>query len=159
MDLTGRLHVLSNSQTIISVSVCLAEGLALWKRDAIEAHKLSPEMNLYADPQQGLPGGRFSLPLVVQIPNIRLPPSFESPNGKFAVVYELGVTLSCDNPDPMRGGREILLADASRKFDVLPLTMPTRSPVLRVRELSIAQSGGEMYDGVGPANWSIAPSM
>ena len=126
MSLIGSLHLAGGPpRIIICVSVSLAEGLELWARDAQQALASSPTHMV--DPTICLPGGTYSLPLTVQVPSTpRLPPSFTVPGGSFAVTYDLEVTLSCD--DPLRPGLRVNLAAASRPFEMMPETMPTRTP-------------------------------
>ncbi|WWC86647.1 uncharacterized protein L201_001524 [Kwoniella dendrophila CBS 6074] len=133
MSLIGTLH-LPNQQprTIICVSVSLSEGLSLWARDAKSTYLKNPPKHpqeCSIDPDFGLPGGTYSLPLTVQVPTQpRLPPSFTVKSSSFAVTYALTITLSCDDPTFLNTGKRLILADTAKPFEMLPETLPTRSP-------------------------------
>jgi hypothetical protein len=124
MTLTGTLRLAYGERQIIQVSVSLADGLAIWSRDAITAHRVCPFRSLpgQADPEAGLPGGRYNLPLTVQVPDTRLPPSFESPDGRFAISYRLTAALSIDNPT--KRDERMVLGLAHAPFTLLPTTLP-----------------------------------
>ncbi|ORX35922.1 hypothetical protein BD324DRAFT_651834 [Kockovaella imperatae] len=130
MSLVGTLHLPNSApQTIICVSVSLADGLELWARDAQQVYASRPPSPVYPsiDPTTCLPGGTYSLPLTVQVPcTPRLPPSFATPGSSFAVTYALSVTLTCD--DPARPGGRVYLAETARGFEMMPETLPTRTP-------------------------------
>jgi hypothetical protein len=124
MTLTGMLQLDYGERLVISVSVSLANGLAIWSRDAIAAHR-GPQSDLLpwtSDPETALPGGRYNLPLTVQIPDTRLPPSFETKEGRFAIKYSLTATLSADNP--FRPSERMDLGVSTVPFTLLPTIMP-----------------------------------
>ncbi|WWD21729.1 hypothetical protein CI109_106216 [Kwoniella shandongensis] len=133
MSLVGTLHLPGHApRTIICVSVSLAEGLALWARDAEQTYIRNPPRasDCHIDPSQGLPGGTYSLPLTVQVPSTpRLPPSFTVRSSSFAVTYALTVTLTCDDPShPGGSGGRVVLAETAKPFEMMPETLPTRAP-------------------------------
>lgn len=168
MALTGRLSMGGYSRSIVAISVSLVEGLSLWTKDAIEAHRRHRPTGMVAscDPNYALPGGRYTLPLTVQIPNLKLPPTFQTPNGKFAVTYELGVSLTCDNL--AKHGSQFILADVARSFTLLPLTLPQAPPVIAplAQWLEQPESESEWCSWFGDlpiakryARWQVQPSM
>ncbi|KAL7419122.1 hypothetical protein Q5752_005958 [Cryptotrichosporon argae] len=160
MSLVGTLHVPHHvPRTIICVSVSLAEGLALWARDAAAAHALRAPRDRAIDPRDGLPGGTYTLPLTVQVPSTpKLPASFAVPNATFAVTYALTVSLTCD--DPMRPGGRVVLAEVARPFEMMPETLPTRAPRLNPTTLWVRSEAA-----LGPlarrpnSRWTIQPSL
>lgn len=107
----------TTTRTIIDISVSLAEGLALWARDAG-----------VIDEDGALPSGGYTLPLSAQIPTSpRLPPTFAVPSAAFGMSYALCASLSCDAPEG-HGQERILIARAAAPFDLYPATLPTPSP-------------------------------
>jgi hypothetical protein len=142
MTLTGALQLEYGERTIISVSVSLADGLNIWSRDAISAHRRLVPHTLGGgiDPEQGFPGGSYNLPLMVQVPDTRLPPSFESLDGRFAIKYCLTATLSVDHPE--RRHERTVLGMSHAPFTLLPTTLPDFPLTLqRVSNLSWHRCG------------------
>lgn len=152
MSLVGTLHIPDSApRTIICVSVSLAEGLQIWARDAQQAYAVNPP-NSRIDATKGLPGGTYTLPLTVQVPSTpRLPPTFTVPDATFAVTYALSVTLTCD--DPIRAGVRRTLAEASRPFEMMPETLPTRAPHYKPQSFWVPPSS------TPNARWTIQPSL
>jgi hypothetical protein len=168
MSLVGTLHTPhAPSRTIICVSVSLAEGLALWARDAQQAYAQRQTESSMLDPAMGLPGGTYSLPLTVQVPSTpRLPPTFTVPNSSFAVTYALTVSLTCD--DQLRRGGRIVLAEAARAFEMMPETLPTREPVYNDQSFYVRTDrqtdGGVIGTAKGlvrraNTRWTIKPAI
>ena len=168
MSLVGTLHIPNAPpRTIICVSVSLAEGLELWSRDAQQAYASRPPRDCLVDPKTCLPGGTYSLPLTVQVPSTpRLPPSFTVAGATFAVTYALSVTLACD--DPQRAGSKVVLAEAVRAFEMMPETMPTRTPRYNPQSFWVRTDGTTTGGVVGTAKglvrrpnsrWTIEPFL
>ena len=169
MSLVGTLHLPnSGPRTIICVSVSLSEGLELWARDAQQAYAsrvLSPEIPML-DPDRSLPGGTYSLPLTVQVPSTpRLPPSFNVSGASFAVTYALSVQLTCD--DPMRLGARVHLAETAREFEMMPETLPSRTPrynsntfwVKGERPSTAPSSGIKSFSRRANTKWTVEPFL
>lgn len=166
MTLTGTLRLTNGERQIIQVSVSLTEGLAIWSRDAIMAHRVCPFRSLpnQTDPEKGLPGGRYNLPLTVQVPDTRLPPSFEAPDGRFAISYSLTATLSIDNPKKRE--ERMVLGMARAPFTLLPTTLPDQPLTLRrVSSLTwhrcgLQWRGAQMTECVDvKEKWAFEPTL
>lgn len=157
ISLIGTLHLPNGApRTIICVSVSLAEGLQLWARDARHAYAARLTRDHSLDPATCLPGGTYSLPLTVQVPSSpRLPPSFAVPGAKFAVTYTLAASLDCD--DPLRTGRRINLAEANGPFEMMPETLPMRTP--RYNETSFSVRTLVPQRRSTAPRWTIEPSL
>ena len=159
MSLIGTLDVPKMSpRTIICVSVSLVQGLALWARDAKQAYAHRPT-ECPIDPELGLPGGTYSLPLTVQVPSTpRLPPSFKVARAMFTVSYALTVTLTCN--DPYNPSHKAVLAEASKPFDMMPETMPSRAPRYGPQTFNAYTHGREGEAVIGTAKGSVrSPSV
>ena len=162
MSLIGTLHMPDcPSRTIICVSVSLAEGLALWAKDARQAYAVKPCSDPSVRPDLGLPGGTYSLPLTVQVPSTpRLPPSYVVQGSSFSVTYALTVTLTAKHP--YKRGVRVTLAEDARPFEMMPETMPTRPPKYFPQTFYVR--GGVM--GTAKAmvrsdndRWTVTPSL
>lgn len=167
MSLVGVLRVPhAEPRTIICVSVSLAEGLALWARDAAHAYAGRAPSATVPDVSLGLPGGTYSLPLTVQVPSTpRLPPSFEVDGATFAVTYSLNVTLTCDD---LRLGSRIVLAETSKPFEMLPETLPSRQPRFQAQSFWVRMGHDVTQSGplglrsnarLGNYRWSVKPFL
>lgn len=167
MSLVGTLHVPHAApRTIICVSVSLAEGLALWARDAAQAYEDRKGREDVPDVSLGLPGGTYCLPLTVQVPSTpRLPPSYSVPGASFAVTYALTVTLTCD--DFHRPGSRMVLAEAARPFEMMPDTMPTRAPRFAPQSFWVRMADEATPGAMGVKGtprrpnhrWTVAPEL
>lgn len=157
MSLVGTLHLpCGPPRTIICVSVSLAEGLELWARDAQQAYANRSPRHSAVDVTTALPGGTYSLPLTVQVPSTpRLPPSFNISGAAFAVTYALAVTLACD--DPLRPGSRVTLAEASRPFEMMPDTLPTRAPRYTETSFSVRTAASRRLGS--HSRWTVKPTL
>lgn len=143
-------------RVIIDISVSLAEGLALWARDAGAAGRRAAARALGADrdsvaaaSSDALPPGMYTLPLSAQVPSApRLPPTFSGDG--FALSYTLCVSLTCDSADDT-GNR--VVAHASHPFDLLPATLPTSAPRVMPHSYWIPTATA------GTVRWVINPSI
>ena len=153
----GTLHLpYGPPRTIICVSVSLAEGLDLWARDAQQAYANRSPRHSAVDVKTALPGGTYSLPLTVQVPSTpRLPPSFHIAGAAFAVTYALTVSLACD--DPLRPGARVNLAEASRPFEMMPDTLPTRAPRYTETSFSVRTSAARRF--ASHSRWTVKPTL
>lgn len=167
MSLVGTLNIPDHpARTIICVSVSLHEGLRLWARDAQQAYAIRPPSDVLVDVKKCLPGGTYSLPLTVQVPSTpRLPPSFNIPGGRFFVTYALTINLACN--DPSKPGSKVVLAEASREFEMMPETMPTRAPRYNIVSFCVRGDGtpeGGVLSAKGlvrrpNSRWTVEPSL
>lgn len=146
-------------RVLINVGVGLQDGMDLWQKDAtvgqspaltpgIDCPQVSVDLSRFlstawkrlsekkkrgrSNPEFALPGGKYTLPLTVQVPsNPVLPPTFDLPDSAFEVSYQLTVSLTVDDPDPSAPDerpRRIVLSRSSRPFALLPTTLPTLAP-------------------------------
>lgn len=162
MAMTGTLTYGSEVRTIISVSVSLAQGLVLWTHDAVRAHRRQSPLAIapHCNPAVALPGGRYSLPLTVSIPNIKLPPTYDTKDGRFSVRYHLSISLLCD--DPYGLGEAIVLSEVSKPFVMLPISMP--EPALMASPIDCCLRGEDARLAVAApakpcATWTAAPTL
>ncbi|CDZ98082.1 hypothetical protein [Phaffia rhodozyma] len=127
---------------LVNMGVSLDKGLDLWKKDAGLAWNQMSEQKRRGrqNPRIGLPGGKYTLPLTVQVPvNSKFPATFNLPYASFQVSYHLEATLTIDtpkNPFPLSDpsiaqpvGR-VTLVKALIGFTLLPDTLPTVEPCL-----------------------------
>lgn len=162
MAMTGKLVHGYEQHDIISVSVSLAEGLVLWTRDAFKAHRrnLPFDFTPRCNPSLALPGGRYSLPLTVSIPTVKLPPSYEAKDGRFSITYNLSISLLCD--DPYRQGQVIVLSDMAKPFVMLPVTMPEPARSLSPMECRLFPEDGtqeEIHQLEKEPSWTVEPML
>lgn len=123
---------------LINVGVGLEDGLDLWQKDATVAWERLSERRKKgrSNPAVALPGGKYTLPLTVQVPsNPTLPPTFDLPTSPFEIAYHLSVTLTVDDPTyesigPDDPAPRIVLDQSARGFDLLPTTLPSVAPDL-----------------------------
>jgi hypothetical protein len=123
MTLTGMLVLENGERPITSVAVSLQDGIGIWARDALNAHRQSGSLFALGgvNPQKELPAGSYNLPLMVQVPDTKLPASFEVEGARFAIHYFLTASLSAENP--VNRKREVL-STSSAPFVLLPTTLP-----------------------------------
>lgn len=127
-----------SQRILINVGVGLQDGMDLWQKDAQTAwERLSDKRKKgRSNPAVALPGGKYTLPLTVQVPsNPTLPPSFDLPTSAFEIGYHLSVTLSINDPEPAASPpgdhpRRVVLSRSKRDFALLPTTLPTLAPSL-----------------------------
>jgi hypothetical protein len=125
-------------RVLINVGVGLEDGLDLWQKDATVAWERLSERRKKgrSNPAVALPGGKYTLPLTVQVPsNPTLPPTFDLPTSPFEIAYHLSVTLTVDDPTYESVGPEdlaprLVLSHSVRSFALLPMTLPTVAPDL-----------------------------